>query len=40
MWCTVRDVRAFIGLMIVVFLLTTLFSVVSRFGYADAEGPS
>jgi hypothetical protein len=37
---TVRDVHAFIGLMIFVFVLTTLFSVVSRLGYADAESAS
>jgi hypothetical protein len=36
----VRDVHAFIGLMIFVFAFTTLFSVVSRLGYADAESPS
>ena len=37
MWSTVRDMHAFVGLMIFVFVLTTLFSVVSRLGYADAE---
>ena len=36
---TVRDMRAFIGVMLFVFVFTTLFSVVSRLGYADAESP-
>ena len=36
----VRDVHAFVGLMIFVFVFTTLFSVVSRLGYADVESPS
>jgi hypothetical protein len=37
---TVRDMHAFIGLMVFVFALTTVFSVVSRLGYADAESTS
>ena len=43
MLSTVRDMQAFIWLMLFVFAFTTLFSLVSRLGYADAaqfEPPS
>jgi len=37
---TVRDMHAFVGLMIFVFAFTTLFAIVSRLNYPDAESPT